>query len=313
MSSIESTVLEIDEEYNNLLELFNTLVVFNTAYYYGGIQPPLEKDLLNLIRKTMSFQRKIENSNISIQKQNYKKVINMVRLDAIAARIVSRFTDEKACFDRINLQNRESLGVAGVLPELNEAHQHILKESRKSAYAESGVSLYKAYHGFRLLYPIIIEFEEEMRLISALTIYPIEKKSLLKNQLVVNSFEQVAVSLEEAESNVEIEHFKDCVGRCRDALEVFTALLREKATGERTEMAFSIDLGKLVKVGVFDEATQRITQGIYSFLSIKGSHKYDASKVTVYDAETSLKETYSIIEMLLKKISEYNKRIAEKS
>ncbi len=69
---------------------------------------------------------------------------------------------------------------------------------------------------------------------SALTTYPIEKKTALKHQLVIDDYEEVAVSLEEAESNVEAEHFKDCVSRCRDAVEIFVASMREKETGQKT-------------------------------------------------------------------------------
>jgi len=129
----------------------------------------------------------------------------------------------------------------------------------------------------------------------------------LKHQLVITDFEEVAVSLEEAESNVEAEHFKDCLSRCRDAIEIFIASVREKETGEKTDRHFATDLGKITKIGVFDVATQRLAQGIYSFLSVKGSHKYDAKKVTVYDAETSLKEAYSLLEMLLKRYSDFKK------
>jgi len=153
----------------------------------------------------------------------------------------------------------------------------------------------------------LIELEEEFRLIGALTSYPINRKKRLKHSLIIKDFEEVAVSLEEAESNVEAEHFKDCVSRCRDAIEIFVAFVRESETGEKTEKHFATDLAKLVKIGVFDVGTQRLAQGVYSFLSLKGSHKYDAKKVLVYDSETSLKETYSLLEMLLKKYSDFMK------
>ena len=103
---------------------------------------------------------------------------------------------------------------------------------------------------------------------------------------------------------------KISVSRCRDALEIFIASVREQETGEKTDKHFATDLGKLAKLGVFDEASQKLAQGLYSFLSLKGSHKYDSKKVEIYDAETSLKETYAIIEMLLEKLSEYRKRKA---
>jgi hypothetical protein len=147
----------------------------------------------------------------------------------------------------------------------------------------------------------LVEFEEELRLIGALTTYPIEKKITLKQTLVLNGFTEVAVSLEEAESNVEAEHFKDSVSRCRDAIEIFVASARERETGEKTEKHFSTDLAKIVNAGVFDESVQKLAQGVYSFTSLKGSHKYDASKITVYDAETALEQTYSLVEMLVKR------------
>ena len=167
-------------------------------------------------------------------------------------------------------------------------------------------------YGLKFLRPILIEFEEELRLISALTTYPIEKKNQLKNQLIANDFQEVAISLEEAETNVESEHFKDCVGRCRDAIEIFISTIREKEIGEKTDKHFSTDLGKIAKIEVFDEATQRLAQGIYSFLSLKGSHKYEAEKVTVYDAETSLNETYVIITIKKFKIESVNSVLNER-
>jgi hypothetical protein len=90
-------------------------------------------------------------------------------------------------------------------------------------------------------------------------------------------------------------------------VEIFVAFIRERETGEKTDKHFATDLGKIVKIEVFDEAIQRLAQGVYSFLSIKGSHKYDAEKVTIYDAETSLNETYSLLEMLLQKYLELKK------
>ena len=127
----------------------------------------------------------------------------------------------------------------------------------------------------------------------------------MKDNLVSKNFEEVAISLEEAESNAEIGHYKDCVSRCRDAIEIFVSLIKEKELGEKTEKHFSTDLAKISKYGIYDDAIKRLAQGVYSFLSLKGSHKYDEEKVTVYDAETALQESYSLLGMLLKRYSEY--------
>jgi hypothetical protein len=198
----------------------------------------------------------------------------------------------------------ETEEVRGVIYELNSSRQNYLhglsKESRRCCY--------KAYFGFKLLRSKLIEMEEELRLIGALNAYPIEKKIKLKERLVKENFEEVAISLEEAETNVENEHFKDCVGRCRDAVEIFTSLIKEKELGEKTELHFNTDFIKIVNYGIYDEATQRLAQGVYSFLSLKGSHKYNEKKVTVYDTETALLETYSLLDMLLQKYSDFRSK-----
>jgi hypothetical protein len=189
--------------------------------------------------------------------------------------------------------------IKGVIPHLRSSHSLFLHNVE--AYT---TECFCAYFGFRSLRSSLIELEEELRLVGALTTYPIERKIELKKELVMNGFEEVAVSLEEAESNVEAEHFKDCVSRCRDAIEMFVASVREKETGQKTDKHFATDLAKIVNIGIFDEGTQKLAQGVYSFTSLKGSHKYDTSKVTIYDAETALKESYSLLEMLVKRYLE---------
>ena len=116
------------------------------------------------------------------------------------------------------------------------------------------------------------------------------------------------LALKRPETNVEDEHFRDCVSRCRDAVEIFISLIKEKETGEKTEKHFASDLSKIVKHEIFDDAIKRLAHGVYSFLSLKGSHKYDEKKVTVHDAETALQQTYSLLEMLLKVHSDFKKQ-----
>jgi hypothetical protein len=297
-------VLEIEEDYNKILMDFegNLLDNADRERQYYGFKQISEQVLLGLLRNIMNFQRKIEYS-IETTLKLFSKTGYAERLKKIGNDLFDRLCNDKKTFDYLPFPYSDHLSVYGVIPLLKLAHNQLLKND----YMHSRRNCFGAYHGLRLLKSSLIELEEELRLIGALTTYPIEKKTILKNRLVANDFEQVAVSLEEAETNAESEHFKDCVSRCRDAVEILIASIREKETGEKTEKHFAADLGKIAKIEVFDEATQKLAQGVYSFLSLKGSHKYDAAKVTVYDAETSLKETYSLIEMLLKKLSDYKK------
>jgi len=291
-------ILEIEGDYDEILKTLENYVDTRDALRVFKEIP--EDKLLELLRNVMKFQRKIELSLESAIKLA-GKIQFIERIDKATKKLLSRFISDNV-IDKIEFMSvytRELVeySVKGVTLHLKLSHKKLLHgddtECRRHCYC--------AYFGLKSARSSLIELEEELRLISAITTYPIEKKTQLKNQLVVNDFDEVAVSLEEAESNVEVEHFRDCVSRCRDAVEIFIASVREKETGEKTERHFATDLGKLVKIGVLDIGTQRLVQGVYSFLSVKGSHKYDAKKVSIYDAETSLKETYSILEMLLKK------------
>jgi uncharacterized protein (UPF0332 family) len=304
-------VSEIEEDYQAIIREFEKYVVprkydpygYHERIDYGFKEEISEQDLLSLIRHTNSFQRKIELTRDMAQRL-LAKTNHPQRIVTIGNNVIDRLCNEKNSYETITYYCHVKYVVKGVIPLLKEAHKQFL-EDENSEYSRR--TCYSSYRGFKLVNSQLIEFQEELRLISALTTYPIGKRTLLKNQLVINNFEEAAVSLEEAESNLESEHFKDSVSRCRDAIEIFIASIRKNETGEETEKHFSTDLGKIAKIGVFDEATQKLTQGVYSFLSLKGSHKYDDNKVEIYDAETSLKETYSLIEMLLNKLANYQK------
>ena len=316
MSSIESMILEIEKDYDEILKSFEKNLTYEEVYRFKEIS---EEELLKITRKVMNFQRKIEyfvSSTIELAKKAEitEKAEIIKRLKKIANNVLDKITDDSSTFGAVSF--RRSLkscyyierDVKGMLPLLRNAHVNLLNE-----YDEEARRLcYCAYFCLKLIRPDLIELEEELRLISALTAFPISQKIALKYQLVIDDFEEVAVSLEEAESNIVEEHFKDCVSRCRDAIEIFIASIREKETGEKTERHFATDLGKLVKVGIFDEGDRRLAQGVYSYLSLKGSHKYEPKRVTIYDAETALKETYSLLEMLLKKYNDFKKRLKKK-
>jgi len=304
-------ISEIEKDYDEILKSFEKNLTREVVYRFKEIS---EEELLEITRKIMNFQRKIEyfvSSTIELA----KKAEIIERLEKIANNVLDKITDDSSTFDTVTFKSSSGpysykieRAVKGMLPLLRNAHVNLLNEYD----SETRRLCYCAYFCLKLIRPDLIELEEELRLISALTAFPISQKIALKHQLVIDGFEEVAVSLEEAESNVEEEHFKDCVSRCRDAIEIFIASIREKETGEKTERRFVTDLGKLVKVGIFEEGDRRLAQGVYSFLSLKGSHKYEPKRVTIYDAETALKETYSLLVMLLKKYKDFQKRLKKK-
>jgi len=291
-------ISEIEENYSSILKKFRKYLKHEGVKI--AIRDFSEDELVSLLRDVVRFRKRIEYSLYSAKKL-VKNTIHFKKLERIAEDLSAKFSSE-ATIDLVTVYSTQE-NVLGAISNLKKAHQYLLHGSSLASKRK----FYCAYVAFRLLQHDLIELEEEMRLINALTTYPIEKKIELKGRLVSENFEEVAISLEEAEANIEEEHFKDCISRCRDAVEIFVLIVRERETGEKTEKRFSIDFGKLVKQGVYDEAIQRLAQGVYSFLSLKGSHKYDEKKVTVYDAEIALQETYSLIEMLFQKYIDFKK------
>lgn len=304
MSSIESMVSEIEEDYHRILHSLETKVKTDDPTCL--FEKVSEEYMVKRLRDVMKLQRKIESSVESVKglAKHTKFAKRMTEVaDSLLGKLSEKNEIDSKKFLLIGQVGTLKMSAIGVIPSLTEAHNSYVRHETTMFRRYC----YLAYFVLKLAMPTLIELEEEFRLIGALTTYPINKKIRLKHSLIINDFEGVAVSLEEAESNVETEHFKDCVSRCRDAVEIFIALVREKETGDKTEKRFSADLGKILKIGVFDEATGKLAQGVYSFLSLKGSHKYDVKKVLIYDAETALKESYSLLEMLLKRYDDFRK------
>lgn len=302
-------ISELEEDYNDILKSLEKNVNLGEGYY--KFKEISENEILRLVRIIMKFQRKLEYSLESTMKL-VRKMEYAERLKNIADSLFEKLSSDNQvetiefyAYPTVGYEHiTENEKVLGVISELRHSHKRFLhgdmKGSRRSCYC--------AYFGFKSLRSNLIEIEEELRLIGALTTYPIEKKIRLKDKLVSETFEEVAISLEEAETNVEDDHFRDCVSRCRDAVEIFVSIVKEKETGEKTEKHFASDLGKIVKYGVYDDSVKKLAQGVYSFLSLKGSHKYDKKKVAIYDAETALQQTYTLLEMLLKKYSDFKKK-----
>lgn len=181
-------------------------------------------------------------------------------------------------------------------------------------WQESKAKCRAAAFVFKTLAVNLPEFKRDMRLVGSLAFIPQERKIILKNKLSSNGFGEVVVSLEQAESNLEEGyaqegHRKDCISRSRDAIENFVATARVKETNERTGNMFRNDNSRLAEIGLYDEETGRLTQGVYSFCSSdKGSHKFEAQKIEVEDCIEAMQETYLLLEILLRKYLSWKKR-----
>lgn len=163
-----------------------------------------------------------------------------------------------------------------------------------------------AFKKFKRIRSWMYQILEDIRLIYSLRIYPIEEKIALKSQLSDYGFVEVVKCLDEAEDNLAMrkpEHFKDCIDRCREALEKTAASILV-AENKKPSGYFSTDIGTVSNLGIVDKESKRLTEATYSYLSEVGAHGR-AGEVTLGDAHYAMKETYMRIDILLKKYATY--------
>jgi hypothetical protein len=187
--------------------------------------------------------------------------------------------------------------------------QYLIRGSSSSSgvcdYIDSGLFT-RALSSFTMIRSLMYQILEDVRLIYALRLYPIEEKMALKSLLTNYGFLEVTKCLDEAETNLVEKHFKDCIDRGREALEkTVTSILT--AEGKKPSNSFSTDIGTLSGMDIIDKETKKLTEATYSYLSEAGAHGR-AGEVTAGDAHYSLKEVYMRIDILLKKYSAYLSR-----
>lgn len=156
-----------------------------------------------------------------------------------------------------------------------------------------------AFHQFAKARSLMYGFLEDVRLVYALRLYPIEEKMALKSKLTDYGLLDVTKCLEEAEVLIAEKHFKDCIDRSREALEKTAAgvLVLEKKTPSGY---FATDIGTLNSLHVVDKESKKLIEATYSYLSVVGAHGR-GGELTLGDAHYAMKETYMRIDILLKK------------
>jgi hypothetical protein len=163
-----------------------------------------------------------------------------------------------------------------------------------------------AFAAFRKVRSLTYQILEDVRLIYALRIYPIEEKMALKSALTDYGFVEVTKCLDEAETNLAEKHFKDSIDRSREGLEKTAAsiLVAEK---KKPSGYFSTDVGTISGLGILDKETKKVTEATYSYLSEVGAHGR-GEELTLGDAHYAIRETYMRIDVLLKRYAGYLSR-----
>jgi hypothetical protein len=150
---------------------------------------------------------------------------------------------------------------------------------------------------------------EDIKLIQALRVYPIEEKIELKSQLSDNGFVEVVKCLDDAERNFAEKHrshLKDVVDRSREAIDKFvaTALVKEE---KRPSNMFNTDIGTFSGLGIISKEEKKIVEATWSYLSEAGPHGR-MGELTLGDANFAVKNTYMVIDLLLKRYCQFKEK-----
>lgn len=127
MSSIESMVSEIDDDYENILSSFESRLTKELYYRFDVIS---ENDLLKLLQRVMRFQRRIEESIASVKKIAGRTEY-MKRLEEISKGVFEKLYSEKQ-IDSVKFcvypnpeyaSYLEDVQVSGVITELKSTNE----------------------------------------------------------------------------------------------------------------------------------------------------------------------------------------------
>lgn len=267
MLSVEDQMSSIEKQYSNAFAL-----LFNICHYISSQKTDY---ITEAIKTALGFQRSIELLFEDIKKLSDEKT----------KFYISRCKDN---ISKIRIYLTGSPSSFGTVEELDRTNYN------------------EAFGRFRRIRSWMYQILEDVRLIYALRMYPIEEKIALKSMLTDYGFMEVTKCLEEAEEHLAEKHFKDCITRCREALEKTGAsiLVAEK---KKPSGYFSTDIGTLSGMGIIDKECKKLTEATYSYLSEVGAHGR-GEKVTLGDAYFAMKETYMRIDILLKKYVAYSSR-----
>ena len=264
MLSVEDQLSSIEQQY---LKTFNLLSNISEHILWQ-----ITENTIQAMKDVLRFQRSVE-----LLLEDTKKMCD--------EKTKSYFKRCEQSMSRVELQIRGRSDWPGVCRSLDD-------ESYSAAFKK-----------FRYIRTYVYQILEDVRLIYALRIYPIEEKMALKSTLTDYGFVEAIKSLEEAENNLAEKRFKDCMTRCRESLEktVSSILVAEN---KKLSGYFSTDIGQLSSLDMVDKESKRLIVATYSYLSEVGAHGR-GEKPKLGDAHYAMKETYMRIDILLKKYSTF--------
>jgi hypothetical protein len=281
---MESRLAAIEKQYLDALEFFSNMTKTEVVQSPSAIIETHRRPILayrttsyanEAIKAALSFHRSIELLFEDIQKLG----------DTNTKRYIDRCRDKILS---IEITIRGSPGFDGACSRVDQG------------------KFDEAYTWLVRIRSNMYEVLEDVRLIYSLRLYPIEEKMALKSTLTDFGFIEVTKCLEEAEGNLAEKHNKECVDRCREALDKLSSSMLVYI-GRKPSYHFAADTGTLAGLGVIEKETKKLTEATFSYLSEAGPHGR-AGELNPQDAHWATKEVYNRIDVLMNKFAAYLKK-----
>jgi hypothetical protein len=308
LSTSEVIIREIQERFANLRKIVDQKRV---EFHQRGMSVEEAK---NLFRQTVSFQRLLESKEQQVQvfrnaayfertSKRFATVLGLLTSTTELKKIkyyVNREIDSYSVYMRGDEEKYDV--IEGIVLESRQLVERCKKDWHDlEDRSLSGIS--------EVLDDMELDLEElyaDLRLVTELMAFPAEQRMKLKDELLRNEFREVVEYLEGAEQNLVLSppHLKDSLSNSRLAVEsiLYELLRREQIAPVRK---FSIDLAELCKKSpdIIDDATRHLVQGVYSYLSMKGSHVFSSvERKDLAEAEFGLDQTYTILSHILARL-----------
>ena len=146
----------------------------------------------------------------------------------------------------------------------------------------------------------LIELYEYIKQLLETAIIDSEDRTLIQRKLYDNGFGKVLDYLEQAQNNLLIAKidvdYKNSLGNCRNALEeILKEIMDKKGLTSNTHFSTNVQDFSKKHPELLDNANAALLQGVYNFLSLKGSHIYNDINEEIKETELGINQTYTVI------------------
>ncbi len=290
MSSIEGLISEIDSEYwklRNLIESYHKRA-------QGGSSLS-EREAVGLFGHTVKFQRFLESKQTQMKMFSGSSYFG--RASAKVSQVLNLITTTEIL--KTVWTGTNAVRVTGLV----HGSKRIVNLTRSGTVSDLQYVLQVMFQVLTDMELELIELFGDIRLMSELLMFPLDQRVRVNDELLRLGFKEAVGFLDEATANLQLDppHLKDSLANCRHAIESAMYTLAKK-DGTKVANRFTVDLSEVSQSNpdIIDDATKAMIQGVYNYLSVKGSHVFGkVEKGNLEEVEFGFDQTYRVLDHVL--------------